>query len=195
MNLDAHDRESTLASLPRPLLGRVVGRAAGRVVPHVAGAEAIFGFAALEWLNALDATVRTVLRLADGESVSPFTLTLAAELARAVANAHTMAVREIGLRDRAGIETLESVCAAAAFAADAVRAPSSKRAARCAMQAFANAEVAVPELGKLIAFDLKAPVDPGDLWPFGEPKWFTEGQAKLEAARPQLPLLLDRPRS
>lgn len=189
MNLDA--RESSLASLPRPALARVVGRVAARLAPCVAGAEATFGFAALEWLNALDATVRTVLRIADGETVSPFTLTLAAELARTVANAHTIAVREIGLRDRAGIETLESVCAAAAFAADAVRSPTPERAARCAMQAFANAEAAFPELGKLIAFDLKAPVDPGDLWPFGEPEWFTEGQAKLEGARPQLPLLLD----
>lgn len=191
---DWTDIEVSLAKLPRPALATFVGRAAARVVPLVAKAEPAFGPEAIEWLNVLDSVVRVVLAFAEGKPVSPFTLGIAADLARGVANARVNLSRTKGSGSRELVEELETVCAAVAFAADAVRASSEERAARTAMQAASSADVACTEVGSLLAFDAKLLAagmadELGDLWPGGEPAWFRQGIERLHAA-PGLPRVL-----
>ncbi len=184
---DWTDIEVSLTNLPRPALARFVGRAAARVVPLVARAEPAFGPEAIEWLNVLDSAVRVVLAVAEGKPVSPFTLGIAADLARGVANARVNLSRTKGGGTRELVEELETACAAVAFAADAVRASSADRAARTAIQAATSADAACPDAGPLLAFDAKLLAagmgdELGDLWPTGEPDWFRQGIERLHAA-------------
>lgn len=184
---DWTDIEVSLTKLPRTVLARFVGRAAARVVPLVAKGEPAFGPEAVEWLNVLDSVVRVVLAFADGKPVTPFTLGIAADLARGVANARVNLSRTKGGGTRELVEELESVCAAVAFAADAVRASSADRAVRAAMQAATSADAACHEVGPLLAFDAKLLAagmadELGELWPAGEPAWFRQGTERLHAA-------------
>jgi hypothetical protein len=184
---DWTDIELSLKNLSRPALARFVGRAAARVVPLVAKAEPAFGPEAIEWLNVLDSAVRVVLAFADGKPASPFTLGIAADLARGVANARVNLSRTKGGGSGQLVEELEAVCAAVAFAADAVRATSVERAVRAGMQAASSADAACADVRPLLAFDAKLLAagmadELGDLWPTGEPEWFRQGIDRLHAA-------------
>lgn len=194
---DWTDVEATVRKLARRPLAGVVGRAAERIVPLAANAEAAFGPEAVEWLNALDAAARVVAAVAAGEEVSGFTLGIAADLARAVPAARVNVSRKTGVGSAAAVEELEHVCAAVGFAADAVRATTEERAVRAAMHAISMADAACFDVGKLAAFEAKmlaggaGITDLGDLWPAGDPDWFAAGRATLAAARGRLPRLLE----
>lgn len=194
---DWTELDATVRKLDRRSLAGVVGRAAERVVPRAANAEAAFGPEAVEWLNALDAAARVVAAVAAGVEVSAFTLGIAADLARAVPAARVNVSRKTGVGSVAAVEELEHVCAAVGFAADAVRATTEERAVRAAMQCVSNADAAWGQVGKLAAFDAKMfaggakVADLGDLWPAGDPEWFLAGRATLAAARGRLPRLLE----
>ncbi|MGL6097246.1 MAG: hypothetical protein ACRC7O_15790, partial [Fimbriiglobus sp.] len=163
--------ERTLAPLPRRAVAAVASRAARRVVPVVAEGVRVFGPEAWEWMNAVDAAVRATEAFADGRAVSPFTLGIAAEIARATAAATADAARRVG--PSPVVERLELAYAAAAFAADAARAATPQRAASLATQCFQSAAELADGIDRLIAFDVKAAVVGatdadafGELWPF-----------------------------
>jgi hypothetical protein len=184
---DWTDIEVSLTKLPRTALARFVGRAAGRVVPLVAKAETAFGPEAIEWLNVLDSVVRVVLAFAEGKPVSPFTLGIAADLARGVANARVNLSRKTGFNSVAAVEEFEHVCAAVAWAVDSVRVDSDSRAIRNATQSAGMADAACFEVAGLLAFDVKLLVagmtdELGEMWPAGEPSWFRQGIERLHAA-------------
>ena len=170
--------ETELALRPKRVSVGLALRAAARLAPVIAEGTAEYGPEALEWFHATSAVVNVVEAYSRGERVSRFTLDLAAELARGVANAAAGSVRLLGHSKAA--EDAELAFAAAAFAADAARLSAAPRIAGAAMQALrvAQASGRIPE--QLLAADY-AGAD-GPLWPDGEPAWFAEGRAKLAAA-------------
>ncbi|OWK45261.1 hypothetical protein [Fimbriiglobus ruber] len=176
------DVERLLAALPRPAVVAFAARSARRVAPVILRLEAQYGDVALEWLNAVAAAIRVADAFARGEPVTDFTLQLAADVARGTASATANAARARGPSPL--IEEAEMAYAAAAFAADAARAPTPARAATLAMQAAraaGNGGAVPPEQVN----DLRALVrgtEPGELWLGGEPVWWRDGWERLEAA-------------
>ena len=179
--------ESELASRPKPGVVRLAARAAARLVPVIVGGGGDYGPEAVEWAHAADAAVKVVEAFLRGEPVSRFTLDLAAEVARGTANAASAVVRMLGPSRAA--EDSELAFAAAAFAADAARASSPGRIASAAVQDLrvAQASGRIPE--ELLAADYVGTEPDAPLWPAGEPAWFGEGRAALDAAR-GLPVIL-----
>ncbi len=170
------DVERSLAGLPRRAVATFAARAAERVAPAVAKLEAKYGPEAVEWLNAVAAVIRVVKAFVRGDVVSRFTLDLAAEVARAAATATANAARTVGPSPL--IEGAELAYAAAAFAADAARAPTDARAAALAAQAarMAAGGGAVPaeqaaDLRALAEGEPLEPLPPIEL-PSGLPKLF-----------------------
>lgn len=199
--------ETRFAASPRLAVAAVCQRAAARIYPVIARAEAVYGAEAIEWLNAVSQVVRLLEAGCLGVPVSRFTLDIAVEVARGTANSARTAVRERGPTKAA--EDAELAFAVAAFAVDVLRATHSAKAASVAVQCLRNALAGgdVPE--QLVAADFKllmlltgmgntdwsATADGpfGDLWPFGEPDWVTAGLARWQEVEPTLPKLLCLP--
>ena len=179
--------ESELALWPKPAVVRLAVRSAARLVPVIVEASGEYGPEAIEWAHATDSVVKLVDAFARGESVTRFTLDLAAEVARGTANAAAAVVRMLG-PSQAAVDA-ELAFAAAAFAADAARLSAPSRSATAAMQALRIAQSSgrVPE--ELLARDYA--MEDGALWPGGEPSWFTEGRATLDGAK-GMPVILGR---
>lgn len=194
--------ERDLIPVSRVAVAALVARAARRVAPVIATAVPVYGNEAWEWLNAIDATIRTVDAFARAEPVSRFTLDLASELSRAAATATAAAARGVGHSPL--IEPLELAYATAAFAADAVRAATPERAAILGFQCCRAAEAAIPEMSRLIALDAATlpglsdvrSVDPsdrgplGELWPLGEPTGWATTWEQFAIVAKQMPQLL-----
>lgn len=170
--------ETELATRSKIAVVRLAVGAAARLVPVIVEGSSEYGPEALEWAHATDSVVKLVEAFARGEKVSRFTLDLAAEVARGTANAASAIVRLLGPSKAA--EDAELAFAAAAFAADAARLSSAGRIAAAAMQALrvVHASGRVPE--ELLAADYFG--SDAELWPEGEPDWFSEGRAKLAGA-------------
>lgn len=201
------DVESRFAEWPKLGVVAVCQRAAARLSPVVARAEAVYGPEAVEWLNAVADVLRLLEAACLGVPVSRFTLDIAAEVARGTANSARNSVREKGPSKAA--EEAELAFAATAFAVDALRAEQlAKRAslaARCVRLALDGGSV--PE--DLVTFDFKllqtfaesgntdwsATADGpfGDLWPTGEPEWVTAAAARIQELEATLPKLLRLP--
>ncbi len=182
--------ESELATRPKGAAVLLAVRAAARLVPVIAEGSGDYGPEAVEWACATDAVVNVVEAFARGENVSRFTLDLAAEIARGTANAAAGIVRLLG-HSQAAVDS-ELAFAAAAFAADAARLSSASRIASAAMQAVrvVQASGRVPDALLLADYTSLTPGAP--LWPDGEPLWFTEARAILDAAV-GLPTVLQLP--
>ena len=163
--------ESQLAAMPKRTAVALAVRAAQRIAPIVARMSENYGPEAVEWLNAVDQGLRVVERY---ETVSRFTLDLVAEVARGTANSAANTVRLIGPSKAA--EDAELAFAAAAFAADAARNRDTARVTKFAALALGNAEAS-----GLVPVELMMN-ETGELWPAGEPEWFTEGMQKLKGA-------------
>jgi len=125
--------ERLLAKLPRRAIAQFAARSARRLLPAIAALEPKYGPEALEWLAATEASIRTVDAFARGEAVTRFTLDLVADAVRCAANATANAARTLGPSPL--IEDAELAYAAAAYAADAARAPTEARAVTCAVKA------------------------------------------------------------
>jgi hypothetical protein len=122
MTPDWHKLEAEFAALPRRDLATLAARGAARAAPVLAQAADHYGPEAFEWLRAVLGTIDTVTRLGAGETVSRFTLDLAADAARCAANAMSGAAQLLG--PASGHHECELAVAAAAFAADCARAKS-----------------------------------------------------------------------
>jgi hypothetical protein len=181
--------ERRFAEADRKRLAAVAWRAADRVAPVIARAADVYGPEALEWLNAVTATLRAVEKFVCGKPVSRFTLDLAADIARATATSAAGVVRLMGPSKSA--EEAELAFAAAAFAADVCRAASGPRAAAAAVQGVRAADAAGLVSRELLDADVaKLAGDPfGSLWPHGEPDWWADGRARLVAAGPMVCVL------
>jgi len=199
--------ESRFAAWPRLGVVAVSQRAAGRIAPVIARAEAVYGPEAVEWLNAITEVLTLVEAMCLGVPVTRFTLDMAAEVARGTANSARQAIREKGPTQTA--EDAELAFAATAFAVDAIRAEQpAKRAslaARCVRLALDGGTV--PEA--VVAFDFKqlqsfaesgntdwsvtADGPFGELWPTGEPEWVTAAAGRLKELEPTLPKFLRLP--
>ena len=185
--------ETLLGALPRRAVAAFAVRAARRVVPVIAQTGEHYGPESLEWMNAVEATMRIVESYCGGESVSRFTLDLASDVARCAANAMANASQMLGLSAHA--EAAELAYAAAAFAADCARSKNPNRAATLAVQAVraaANGNEITPEqqadfriLYTQTLGDPNTPTDPsedgpmGSLWPTGEPMWSSTGRQQF----------------
>jgi hypothetical protein len=177
------------------------------VLPVISTAETVYGPEAIEWHSAVAGVVTLLEAACQTIPVSRFTLDIAVEVARGTANSARNAVREKGPSKAA--ENAELAFAAAAFAVDVLRTVPPPRAAAAAVTCLRNALASgeVPE--QLVAEDLKLldrlagvdgiewdPTDSGvfgELWPFGEPAWWSAGRARLRELEPGLPKLLRLP--
>lgn len=183
-----NEMEPLFAAADRRAVAEVAWRAAKRLAPVVARAADVYGPEALEWLNAVAASLSVTERFVRGQPVSRFTLDLAADIARTAATAGANAARVLG-PSKAG-EDAELAFAAAAFAADVCRAPNAPRAAVFAVQGVRAADAAGLIPRPLLDADVAKLGDRafGPLWPDGEPDWSAEGWQRLESAN--LPALL-----
>jgi hypothetical protein len=185
------DLERAFTAAERLRVTAVAWRAGCRVAPVVARAVEVYGPEALEWLNAVAASLGVTERFAAGLTPRPsrFTLDLAADVARTAATAGANAARLLG-PSKAG-EDAELAFAAAAFAADVCRAPNAQRAAVFAMQGVRAADATGLIPRELLDADVAKLGDGefGELWPGGEPDWWRDGQARLKAAGPMLRVL------
>lgn len=183
------EMEPLFAAADRRAVAEVGWRAAKRVAPVVARAAGVYGPDAVEWLNAVAASLNVTERFVRGQSVSRFTLDLAADIARSAATAGANAARVLG-PSKAG-EDAELAFAAAAFAADVCRAPNAHRAAVFAVQGVRAADAAGLIPRPLLDADVAHLTDRdfGPLWPEGEPDWSADGWRRLASAN--LPALLD----
>lgn len=181
--------DTVFAAADRRRVAAVACRAARRVAPVIARAAEQYGPEAVEWLNAIAASLAVTERFAGGQRVSRFTLDLAADVARSAATAGANATRLLGPSKAA--EDAELAFAAAAFAADVGRAPTAQRAATFAVQGVRAAgatglvprEVWESDVARLPTGEF------GGLWSAGEPDWSVTGWAQLAAAGP-LPTVL-----
>jgi hypothetical protein len=164
--------EDRLAALPKAEAVALAVRAARRIAPLIARMSDHCGPETLEWLNAINEVLNVVERW---QSVSRFTLDLVAEIARGTANSAANTVRLLGPTKSA--EDAELAFAAAAFAADAARSRDPVRVVKFAALALSNAE-ASREVPPDLLMDPRA-----ELWPQGEPDWFTEGMLQLRNAK------------
>jgi len=176
--------ERRFAEADRQRVATVALRAAERVAPVIAQAVDVYGPEALEWLNAINAVLRTVEKFVEGVPVSRFTLDLAADIARATATGAAGVVRLSGPSKAA--EDAELAFAAAAFAADVGRASNASRVAMSAVQGVRAADATGLVPRALLDADVaRLNGDPfGLLWPLGEPDWWTDGWKRLAAAGP-----------
>lgn len=198
---DWSELERAIASLPHRAAAAVAVRAARRAAPAILAAEEDFGEVALEWFNAAAATLRMIEAFVQGESVTGFTLTIAAELPRLAASSMAAAMR--GRGPSRHVERTETALAAVSFAADAARATSTDRISKAVMISLQNAEATEPSIGRLAAFDVKTlasmPAEKtssldvsessllGELWPYGEPSGWSTAWIKLKDAHlPQI---------
>ncbi len=127
------DIERQLSQLPRWAVTEFAARSARRSLPAVAALEPAYGPEALEWAATTEATIETVEAFVRGHAVTRFRLDLAADAARCAANATANAARTLGPSPL--IEAAELAYAAAAYAADAARAPNDARAMAFAVKA------------------------------------------------------------
>ncbi len=198
--------ETLLGALPRRAVTALAVRAARRIAPVIAHTGEHYGPESLEWMNAIEATLRVVEAYCAGESVSRFTLDLASDVARCAANAMANASQLLGLSAHA--EAAELAYAAAAFAADCARAKNPTRAATLAVQAVraaANGNEITPEqqadlriLHTQTLGDPNSPTDAtedgpmGSLWPNGEPTWSSMGREQFHKAKVAVIVLAPR---
>ncbi|MCZ2341801.1 MAG: hypothetical protein LC104_08390 [Bacteroidales bacterium] len=187
---------SQLAALSRPVLAGVAVRAARRAAPAILTGAAPDDSEPLEWCHAAVSTITLIETWARGNPVSDFVLMLASEFPRLAAQALAAANRKHGPSPHT--ERMETALAAAAFAADLIRASTPDRARSVALQALTNADAAVPGIGRLAEFDTQTALalgihasevmdasetgPLGELWPMGEPEEWTAAWARLEQA-------------
>jgi hypothetical protein len=183
-----NEMEMLFVGADRRAVAEVAWRAAKRLAPVVARAADVYGPDAVEWLNAVAASLTVTERFVRDQPVSRFTLDLAADIARTAATAGANAARLLG-PSKAG-EDAELAFAAAAFAADVCRAPNAPRAALFAVQGVRAADAAGLIPRPLLDADVAHLTDRtfGPLWPDGEPDWSADGWRRLESAN--LPPLL-----
>jgi hypothetical protein len=187
------DCERRLAEADRTRVAAVVGRAAQRLAPVIADAPALYGPEAWEWWNVVSAVLAVVERFVQGRPVSRFTLDLAADLARSTAVAGANATRIHGPSPAA--EQTELTCAAAAFAADVCRAPTSQRAATCAVQGLraVDASGRIPRCVWEADLENLASGEFGELWPGPPPEWWSLNQKRFAEVSPPGPQILSWP--
>ena len=195
--------ETLLAPMPRRAVAAFAVRAARRIAPVIAQTSEHYGPEAFEWINAVEATIRTVEAYCRGEAISRFTLDLASDVARCAANSMASATQLLGPSSH--MEAAELAYAAAAFAADCARAKNPSRAATLAVQAARAAadgnditleqQADIRTLHHMTLGDPNTSTDPtepgplGLLWPNGEPVWSTTGWEQFRKAKVALIVL------
>lgn len=163
----------------------LIVRHAQRLVPVLSEASSHYGAEVFEWLQALHSGLELLEEFVRSQSISRFQIDLVAEIARATSTVATNRVRVVG--PSRFVEVMELAFAAVAFAADSARATSETKSIALAIKSLQMVEASQRVGEQELRYDLQGLpglLPEGELWPIGEPEWFTVSVAEFQKNQP-----------